>query len=496
MLLILSIWGIFVAHMPLGTAIEIGNDEHYELTLGLLCQHGYTLYNPVWNDQPPLLPRLLGLLFSLCGPSILAARLLAVCFGFLLWCSFFYSIYKTSGPVASFTGLIILVCSPSTLELSMSIMQEGPAWAMGLTSALFVFQRSRHRHPGWIIGSGVLMAVALQLKLTAALLAPAILAEIAIMHRDEDWRSWLSKSIMAMEIWIAAVAATFIILALILGYGGYDLLWASHQASSTYSKLAENNEYGLSWRVFRPSYFPGVLAGFTGLIVSLALRSWRKIIFPGLLLLTVISVHVTHRPWWWYYSIHLAIPLAWLGGYAINELIRYSMRQSFPYVKWEEVKKVTSIIGVSTMVVVLLFYGGRYILEECQGIQAQPRILESNIIAKMKEYRTVTRWAYADEPIYAFHAQLLTPPEIAILPLKRFLSGRITRDKVLTFIKRYQPEQLLICDQKMTTEWKIYVESRYILACRECGLSLYIARRLVTLNYRTVNIERREQVPE
>src|ERR1019366_5042547 len=40
--------------LPLGTAIQIGADEGFELAKVTLCAHGYKLYTQIWNDQPPL----------------------------------------------------------------------------------------------------------------------------------------------------------------------------------------------------------------------------------------------------------------------------------------------------------------------------------------------------------------------------------------------------------------------------------------------------------
>ena len=38
----------------LASAIEIGEDEHYEVSKAMLWARGYPLYTKVWNDQPPL----------------------------------------------------------------------------------------------------------------------------------------------------------------------------------------------------------------------------------------------------------------------------------------------------------------------------------------------------------------------------------------------------------------------------------------------------------
>src|SRR5437899_877870 len=40
--------------LPLGTTVQIGADEGFELAKATECLNGHTLYREVWNDQPPL----------------------------------------------------------------------------------------------------------------------------------------------------------------------------------------------------------------------------------------------------------------------------------------------------------------------------------------------------------------------------------------------------------------------------------------------------------
>jgi hypothetical protein len=50
-------------------------------------------------------------------------------------------------------------------------------------------------------------------------------------------------------------------------------------------------------------------------------RRW-ELLLPVVLLATVLAVHLWHRPYWYYYGLHFAIPLAWLGAVGIVEWFR------------------------------------------------------------------------------------------------------------------------------------------------------------------------------
>jgi hypothetical protein len=42
------------SRIPLGTTVQIGADEGFEVAKATLWLHGHRLYSEVWNDQPPL----------------------------------------------------------------------------------------------------------------------------------------------------------------------------------------------------------------------------------------------------------------------------------------------------------------------------------------------------------------------------------------------------------------------------------------------------------
>jgi hypothetical protein len=49
-----------------------------------------------------------------------------------------------------------------------------------------------------------------------------------------------------------------------------------------------------------------------------------------------------------------------------------------------------------------------------------------------------------DAPMYAFRVQRPVPPNLATFSSKRLATGSLTQDDILTAMREYQPEQVLI----------------------------------------------------
>ncbi|MCD6338646.1 MAG: glycosyltransferase family 39 protein [Verrucomicrobia bacterium] len=197
---------VAVATLPLRTAFEIGGDEGYELMKGLLCSQGYQLYAPVWNDQPPLHTALLSALFRAFGPSAFAGRLLTLGFASVLLAALLASVGTREGTMAALIAGGFLLGMPFFLMLSVSVMLEIPAFAVGLVSAWLLVQWVERERWTWLALSGAFMGAALMIKLTVALLLPGMVVEIVLA-------GWRSKSearattIMRMlAVWAAVTA--------------------------------------------------------------------------------------------------------------------------------------------------------------------------------------------------------------------------------------------------------------------------------------------------
>lgn len=71
--------------VPWQSAVRLGGDECFDLTKAYLSIESVSLYDSIWNDQPPLHTAITALLFRWLGLEAAIARLVAVGFGFLFY---------------------------------------------------------------------------------------------------------------------------------------------------------------------------------------------------------------------------------------------------------------------------------------------------------------------------------------------------------------------------------------------------------------------------
>jgi 4-amino-4-deoxy-L-arabinose transferase-like glycosyltransferase len=462
---------------PVSTAAEVGIAEHYEVTKALLWAKGFSLYSQVWNDQPPLHTLLLGLCFRSFGATIGVARTLAVAFGLSLLAACWVLVRRRCGILAALLATVCLVVAPQVFELSVSAMLEVPAIGTALWALWPILQWQERRQLAWLVLSGGVFAAALQIKLTAAVAAPALAVEILLAAQGLTKAGRVREAARALGIWVGSVAGVYLGLAAVLGTVPLDVLWASHFSAQTREHAGES--LGLPfWSLLWFYHVEAVWAAGVGLLLLIWRRHWRRLAFPLVWLLTVMLIHLEHRPWWSYYYLHFALPLAWLSGYGVAELLR---------VAWVKAADRTfharflayGCLGVATLLLALVMaYGGGRLIAEVERIWAVPRVEESTLVAKMRQYADRTRWVYTQETIYPFHAGLTVVPELAVMPRKRFWSGQISKEQILATVKQYRPEQILLDSGPLDPGMREFVESGYRVVYQDWDHCLYVAKSL------------------
>lgn len=444
---------------------------------GFLCYKGFSLYTQIWNDQPPVSTILLSWAFMFFGPSVLVARLVAAGFGLLLFGAFYQLVRQRSGTWSALLAVFFLAASPGVLQHSVAVMLEVPAIGTALLSAWLLFRWGRRSHWGWLWASGAVMGVALQVKLTAVVVAPAVVSELVLLaqaHRSNaKWRTAFRDALQ----WAVAVGILFAVIGLIWGNRSYEMSWKSHFMEHPVPGLKSPDEYRFQPTVFL-DHAECVAAAVVGLLLVTRQRRWREAAFPIVLLSTALVVHALHRPWWTYYYLHLAVPLAWLAGLATGEVIRVvgqlwsarTVRLASP-VTWQWV-------GLSVLTALALAMAEARLEAGVKHLRQSPRASASPVLARMIDYADRTRWIYAQPVIYPFHARLAVPPELAVVMLKRFWSGQITTREIVDVCRRYQPEQLLLYRVRAGGEWKDLLDAEYAVAYQDREHVLYVAKRI------------------
>jgi len=356
---VIGISALIFSLLPLRTAFEMGDDEGYEVIKGFMCSKGFKLYTEIWNDQPPVSTMILRKAFELWGPSIFIARLVAAGFGLVLLAAFHELVRKRSGHWTAMLATFFLLASPGVLILCVSVMLEVPAFATALVSAWLLFEWGKRRHWVWLVASGAVMALALQIKLTAALILPAIMIELLFLSwptvkakpatvnarvtgkkgrkpniiepqsnassQDDFWKTLLKQITARMVLWGLSMVLVFATIGLTWGKGALASSWKSHTSSQVVAGLDRVEDHKFDPRLLR-NHFECAVAAAVCLLAAFQQKRMREVSFPLALLVTAAMIHTVHRPWWNYYYLHLAIPLAWLAGWAVSEAVKVVFR--------------------------------------------------------------------------------------------------------------------------------------------------------------------------
>jgi len=285
------------------------------------------------------------------------------------------------------------------------------------------------------------------------------------------WKAPRKESIKVGAIWGLMVFASCVCTAAAFGFGGISMLVQPHIRVGAYPGISKPADFAFPVELIY-GHWEVYLCVLVALGVIWKKRLWSEATFPGILLLTVTIVHLMHRPWWYYYYPHHAIPLAWIAAILVREAIE-PIERAFKasQLRLDALLAAATLSGLSA----ISFTRAE---EELKRMQARPKIANSRILTRIHQYRDQTRWFYAQPVVYAFHARLPVPPELAVVTLKRYWSGEMTWQKLLKTVERYHPEQMLLLNSPMGPEWNEFLSTKYRLECEEGQMRLYVSKAL------------------
>jgi hypothetical protein len=95
------------------------------------------------------------------------------------------------------------------------------------------------------------------------------------------------------------------------------------------------------------------------------------------------------------------------------------------------------------------------------------------ILRAMNEYADQTTWIVTDAPMYAFRVHRPVPPNLATFSRKRLVTGSLTEEDILSAMREYHPEQVLIARFEIPV-LEEYLKENYTLVSSEEFLRLFI----------------------
>jgi hypothetical protein len=429
---------------------ELAGDEGMEVAKSLQFLLHPQNVGKMWNDQPPFFSMFGAMVFQVFGPSMNASRMAIVILGLLM--PLVWSIYscqldrKWAGPIA------VLLLWFAVPDYFAAFMLEAPAYSVGTAALLplLICKQSRLT----LLISAFIASLALLIKLTAAF--ALVVPFMWLLQRN--WR-------YALGWGVGAVGLTFCASLVLPGWS-----WADMRASHLNFANDQIWQYHLEGRTYAEAWFICLLAIFS--VASRYVKGQLGPIVPWIsAALAAILVHLLHRPFWHYYNVHLIAPLAVLAGVGLLDLWRSLERASVSNLER------TTLTGVASIVCLLWFWQRETQIADIQ--RGSIIISKSPIVAKLRSLGESGHSAFSMSPLWTFTAgQVQTPPELTVLPLKRFWSGQISDAAIANMLASNRVDAIVLGQDALKEPAWTNLLSGYLPTAREGPAILFERREL------------------
>ncbi len=206
---------------------------------------------------------------------------------------------------------------------------------------------------------------------------------------------------------------------------------------------------------------------------------------PFLLLVTVVLIHAVHKPWWWYYEVHFAIPVSMLGSVGVDGLWwRIWNKNPDPNNQTRLLLAAKRDAAVTLGAAVLSLWLGFQLPYLVKQLSARNHDLEredADLLGAIHPYAPRTQWVFARGYglCYAFREGLVVPPELTVISKKRLWSHQTTESGILKTVQRYQPELLILPKETESIQgWRSFLQANYTFVHHHPLLDLFVLKSL------------------
>lgn len=472
---------IFVfAYYPFRQKIQFDGDEGLNLMRSMLVFSGHPLYIEVSSDQPPLFTQLLSLLFRVVGFEVTPARLVVLLFASLLVWACAQFLQRTRGKLAALLFLLLMVMAPRFLVLSVSVMIGLPSIALATVSMLFVVLWHQKRNDFWLVASGFVLALSVLTKLFTGFLAPIFMVGMTlavyfeIREKAFSWKKLLRPAL----IWGLCFGGLTIVLGVLLI--GPQNLWEiiyPHLAAPEKGTFQGDN-YTINFQL--ESAMPLVMLGILGGIFVAYKRDWMM--FYPLAWAGMAYIFLSfYKPVSYHHQLLITVPAAMLAAALVAEMLQVltRIRQPAGLLRPQAVLGIVSILGFGW---VLLQYaptvqGQLMPSPQFSGFSLTATAGKIKVISDMEKYSKETNWIVTDMPMYAFIVKKPVPPILATFSRKRLITGSLSDQDILTAMRDYHPEQVLMA-RFVIPELEAYLQEHYTLVSSPEFFRLFVRKDL------------------
>ncbi len=392
--------------------------------------------------------------------SPLGPRLVTTGFTILLLTSLFLVIRRVSGLLIAGLGVALLIASPGFVELSSSCMLEIPALAMAAAGLCVLVAGRPSRWYLREIAAGAIFGLGLQIKLVPIILLS--LAVFILWSQNRDGAASLRRTMIQLAVLGSSLLISYVAVDFLIEGGAYlrhfGQTWASHFGTAKSFEYGSAEEHHFAWNVLIRNWdatIPAVL----GIVLVARCRKLSLTLLPiGWLALSLV-VFPLHKPWWSYYYIHLAIPLCWLaaiGWVFVYERARASAERKRRRPRWRPVL-------LSGFAVCALVWLGARLYLQVSGIRESPQTYNTLVLGELERYKPFTQWLYCERLVYSFHSGIPLPPDLAVMPVKRFWAGDMDNARLNAKMCEIKPGLVLLRNDGHEVAFQDLINSEYRL---------------------------------
>jgi hypothetical protein len=479
--------------MFLNEVVELGGDEGLELAKVMVLRAGEA--GNCWNDQPWFFTQILSLALAFCGDHILVPRILVALLALGMLCA---AAWLAFGRVRVLTVLPVTgfwMLSPHILDVNISAMVEIPAFAL-MTMAM-AFARFGSESGRWppLAASGVLTGMACQIKLVAAMYGPALVL-VVVVGSLQSWipdgrpihaevppgRLWRLARHLG---WLSSFAAlTFVVILVCAPSWRWDLLWEHHARASSSNPVSVDHNYEFTWRYlwYHEEALIGAALGIACLVLR---RQWTALAGLAAMLLVSIGIHLNYKPYWYYYYVHIAIPASALSAYGLVSCLEVILRRGgLLFQRRPGVVAAGAIAGVALVVTAAGVFGVPRFRTQWQALQLVERLQDSPLMAAIRTHSPSHSTLFSRRPILYFHSRLAPIPDLALLVKKRFWSGDLSEQSLVTKIIAGKPD-LLHLDRRHyppTSPINAFLQGGYTMVWNQDADEVWVRKRALTVH--------------
>ncbi|MCI0521110.1 MAG: hypothetical protein L0Z70_12755 [Chloroflexi bacterium] len=444
-------------------------DEGINLVKAQMLLRGYSLYGDIWSDQPPLFTYLLAFVLNLRMEAALG-RTLALLFSSSVVWALFQMMKMVGATIHAVAALILLLLLPRYVELSVSIMVGLPAIALAVLSLLALMAWRKEGKTLWLAVSAAALALSVLTKLFTAFLAPLFGLFLLAWGLAWGWgaegaRGKALTMLRPALLWgLIFALLTLVPLLLLAGPGRMDQLLANHWNAAAIERYTSNPAYRLDTQL--AAAWPLLLLALAGLSAALLAKKWL-LLLPGAWMICAYLLLRGYAPVWSHQQLLITVPAvplaAWISGEAILRLV--ALFRSRPAVSPRE--DALRAAGLVLLIVFCLVQAptvlGRFQIAPVGAVPPyRETTTEARFMSKVLKYAPGTRWMVTDAPMYAFYANLPTPPNLVVLSSKRLETGNLSEEQIIQTIVEYGAEQVLL-GRNPLPRVRAYLQENYIL---------------------------------